>query len=1100
MTNTIDGVYIKDSLPSKMTGRTHYKILSVVTSVLLLLNSLWGVFLYPQSILAQEPEESTKYIEFLEPVEGVYGGETNSLGLVVEAEYEPFGINWIMFRFAPPGETCQQQYTFPYFNEIGEAEHEEGTDIYTQIWSISELTSGEYTICALMHKNGESEGYVDENHAEVSVIIDNEAPQTPTGLHIIQNEIDLGCDSFINQRRITVDWDDNSGEDFDHYDYQIREERTIAQPTVSEYTGDIRDEDGYYKYRVRAVDTVGNASDWTDWCGVTLDRVPPSAPTIILPLHNSFLRTENLTKVDWTNVDDPSSPVTYQYQAFSDENYTVNRWGPSDWLGISEIPTPGTPEGVYYVRVRAKDTAGNISDWSNGEGNPHKITVDNTPPTIPGQMGWTTENPPEGEDYVEGSDFDNYKTCGQALNYSPMTNFWQPSTDNVGIFGYEREVYNPEETRIYSSTRDTNYEHGGGAIDGNTYWVMVRAFDEAGNYSDWTDKCSITYDESPPLTILTSPEDNTFWNNSIPIRGSSSDNVEIESVDISYQEIGDEDWSLIINLANDLEGLGFDWSYDWEPEDEEVYNIKSSAKDTAGNEEESAIAYFITFDISEPQVPDLISPFDGMELADISPTLTWEEPEDNLAGIKDYRVQADDQPDFTSLYRDYYTENTFYSPNLYEETWYWRVKARDNALNWSEWSEVWFFVVDTTPPQSFFISPEDEGIFGGPEEEPIEISGYSTDEPGETVDFTKIYYKPSDVGEEGWVLLETFDNEGGHEPFYWDYDEGWTPEEDGFYDFKAIATDKAGNVEETNYVYGVIYDTTNPELSWTSPIEDTIISGSIVILSVATDNLSGVESVTYLYQRDDGVDGWHEIATITESPYEAGWDTTGLVLDFYNLKAVVRDRAGNFVDSVRRVGVAAVISGEAWNRPEFGKITVSWTTDRPTSGRVVYDTTSHSIDPDHPNYGYANTSGVVDNSPKTTSHTVTLSGLLNGITYYWRTVSTGSPVVISKEHRGDTFSIPGPGGGGEGAVAGVATTTVATTGFFVSGVTDEDSVLGEEEEVLEEKTRETMDGFERVEESVLAGGKAIRVILWGGAVLGGLTLVYFFFRRRKKKL
>lgn len=345
-----------------------------------------------------------------------------------------------------PEESCQQQYTNPFFNQIGIAEHEADTNIYTQVWDISELESGDYTLCALMHKNGGSEGYVEENLATVQIKIDYDSPLVPLGLHIVQNEQDLGCENYLNQRRITVDWDDNTEDDFDHYDYQIKEERIIAQPVVSEYTGDIRDEDGYYKYRVRAADTVGNVSEWTNWCGVTLDRISPSTPIIISPINNSYLRTENLTKIDWTDSEDTSLPVTYQYQAFSDENYTLNRWGPSDWLSVSEIPTPGTPEGNYYVRARAKDAAGNISDWSNGVNNFHKIVVDNTPPSIPGQIGWTTENPPEGEDYEGGSDFENYKSCDQILNYSPMTNLWAPSTDNVGVVGYERKVYNPEET------------------------------------------------------------------------------------------------------------------------------------------------------------------------------------------------------------------------------------------------------------------------------------------------------------------------------------------------------------------------------------------------------------------------------------------------------------------------------------------------------------------------------------------------------------------------------------------------------------------------------------------------------------------------------
>ena len=126
---------------------------------------------------------------------------------------------------------------------------------------------------------------------------------------------------------------------------------------------------------------------------------------------------------------------------------------------------------------------------------------------------------------------------------------------------------------------------------------------------------------------------------------------------------------------------------------------------------------------------------------------------------------------------------------------------------------------------------------------------------------------------------------------------------------------------------------------------------------------------------------------------------------------------------------------------------------------------------------------------------------MNGITYYWRTVSTGSPIVISREHRGDTFSIPSPPAPpeGEGLVEG-ATIGVTTTPF-ATGEIEGVSISEEEEEVLGEETAiitqpEDLGGFG---ESVLGKSKVIRIVLWGGAALGGLILIYYFFRRRKRR-
>ena len=102
---------------------------------------------------------------------------------------------------------------------------------------------------------------------------------------------------------------------------------------------------------------------------------PPTVPEILSPANNSVLTPAQLTLIDWTD-STGSAPVTYQYQAFSNAAYTASVYT-SGWLTASQIPTPGTPAGVYYVRVRAQDGIGRMSDWSNGSSDPYKITVYN---------------------------------------------------------------------------------------------------------------------------------------------------------------------------------------------------------------------------------------------------------------------------------------------------------------------------------------------------------------------------------------------------------------------------------------------------------------------------------------------------------------------------------------------------------------------------------------------------------------------------------------------------------------------------------------------------------------------------------------------------
>lgn len=75
--------------------------------------------------------------------------------------------------------------------------------------------------------------------------------------------------------------------------------------------------------------------------------------------------------------------------------------------------------------------------------------------------------------------------------------------------------------------------------------------------------------------------------------------------------------------------------------------------------------------------------------------------------------------------------------------------------------------------------------------------------------------------------------------------------------------------------------------------------------------------------------------------------------------------------------------------------TTTWTTDHPATSRVIYDTVSHSILGEAPNYGYANST--TEDATLVISHSVTVSGLIAGTVYFYRNISHGSPESVSSE-------------------------------------------------------------------------------------------------------
>jgi hypothetical protein len=123
------------------------------------------------------------------------------------------------------------------------------------------------------------------------------------------------------------------------------------------------------------------------------DTTAPAAPTPVSPSNGATVTSDDLDKVDWTTVTDPSSPVTYMYQASHssatnpDGSFTTPVYT-SGSLSDSEIATPGTPEGLYYWHVKATDAVGNSSPWSVT----WSFTVDNSSTTTPPTTGPTNKD------------------------------------------------------------------------------------------------------------------------------------------------------------------------------------------------------------------------------------------------------------------------------------------------------------------------------------------------------------------------------------------------------------------------------------------------------------------------------------------------------------------------------------------------------------------------------------------------------------------------------------------------------------------------------------------------------------------------------------
>jgi len=168
----------------------------------------------------------------------------------------------------------------------------------------------------------------------------------------------------------------------------------------------------------------------------------------------------------------------------------------------------------------------------------------------------------------------------------------------------------------------------------------------------------------------------------------------------------------------------------------------------------------------------------------------------------------------------------------------------------------------------------------------------------------------------------------------------------------------------------------------------------------------------------DDVD--HEIASTSIAI--GGGTVNTAVMGTYVVTYNVSDSSGNAATQVTRtVNVIPTIYEEVTASSTTNSITVIWTTDHEATSRVIYDTVSHPdpITGSAPNYGYANST--TEDATPVTSHSVVVSGLSAGTTYYLRPVSHGSPEALGSEVSAATNAAPvtvnvvASGGGGGGS-------------------------------------------------------------------------------------
>ncbi|GEM_PF-1790161 len=422
-----------------------------------------------------------------------------------------------------------------------------------------------------------------------------------------------------------------------------------------------------YTYYLKTRDSAGNVSPASNSKTVTTpqpeeDETPPSVPTGLTVVSTG----ETFIAFKWNPSTDTGGSGLAGYKIYRGATLiaTVNA---STTSYTDEGLTPGT---TYTYHLRSYDNAGNYSDFSSAltaTTKPHES--DTIPPTVPQNLQ------------------------ASAVDDHSISLTWNASTDSggSGLAGYRiyREDVNNYGTSIASVSANTTSYTDTRLEPGTTYKYKIRAIDNAGNISNYSNMAKATttdssVDRQPPTTptnvqikALSPTDAKITWN-------ASTDNVAVKQYEIfqvtpsddpftnyTYTQIGEtRETTFIISNLN--------------PGDS--YDFAVRAVDTSDNH--SRYSEFAHVDMPNAS-NDHTPPYPPENLHFVSKShdeivIGYDEAHDdeNGSGIKKYHIFRNDTEIGT-------TENTQFTDDTVTagETYTYYVKSEDWNGNMSEPSQ-----------------------------------------------------------------------------------------------------------------------------------------------------------------------------------------------------------------------------------------------------------------------------------------------------------------------------------------------------------------------------------------------------------------------------
>ena len=511
-------------------------------------------------------------------------------------------------------------------------------------YTVSGLTNGmEYNFRI---KAGDNVG----NWSEYSVVvsgtpIDKILPAAPVGLKV----------SSVNDGSAVLVWTANGETDLASYqlEYKLNTAASwnaiMVDKAAVTYTVTGLTNGASYSFRLKAIDTSNNSSTYSAIVnGAPIDKMPPAIPVGLV------VSSENDKQIvlTWTaNTETDLGAYQLEHKKSATSKWTVVAVPMSATSYTINGLTNGT---LYNFRIKAKDTAGNFSEYSGVvDGTP----TDKIPPRIP--VGLQVK-----------SVSDKQVVMSWAANREPDMNSYQ----------LEYKLTAESEWNIITLAKKTSSYTVTALSNNMEYEFRIKAKDNYGNWSEYSevingtplDKIAPAVPKGLKVASLDDGQANLVW--------TANKDADLAGYRLEYKLSTEAVWTEVLvdhetttaTISGLINGLS--------------YNIRILAIDTSNNLSKYSKAVSAKpIDKIPPSAPEglMISLSGDKQLV-----VSWSaNREEDLSGYQlEYKLSTAKKWTIKAIPN---TQNVYTITKLVNNSLYnFRIKAKDGSGNWSEYSVV----------------------------------------------------------------------------------------------------------------------------------------------------------------------------------------------------------------------------------------------------------------------------------------------------------------------------------------------------------------------------------------------------------------------------